>query len=269
MAKKSKVSKAFSKAWNGFSGIGTWSKASKKAGSRAHKANDFVTPRAKTTANIARNKFGISFPVLESVARQADPEKMKSILAMGETGQNQQIMAPLIAQSITDKIKGVAAIQKMNTDILKATADGAVTIKRSINQAERTDKKLRNQIMEENMNHDYLMNAEENRHEHQNQTIVMNAYVQEYLEKSGQRQKLQQTINNISLSAIDEQREFKKRQLDLLQRQGSHADFDLLARKELNPDSAEGKMNVLPQSSSPIVSRAVRGVMNFLRGSNI
>jgi len=268
MAKSNKVSKVFSGAWNGFSGIGSWAKASKKAGSKAHRATDHVTPSSKTVANIARNKFGISFPTLESIARTANPERMKSILAAGETGQNQQIMAPLISQAISDKIKGIAAIQTMNSTIISETANASVQIKKSINKASLSNTKHNNQIIEENISQEYALEAEGRRHTHNNQTVIMNAYVGEYLDKSQQRKVLQQKVNDIHLRQIDDDRNYKQQQLQLLQRQGSLADFDLIARQELNPNKIENRMKTLPQGQggTPIITRAISGIFRYIKG---
>ena len=269
MGTKQKVARVFNRAWNGFSGVGSWAKASKKAGSRAHRAPDKVTPGAKRVANIARNQFGVSLPALETIARKADPERMKIILAMGESGENQKLMAPLIAQSITNKIEGVAAINKMNADIIGATARGAIDIKRSMNQASLTNTRYGNQIRETNLQHRYNTEAEERRHTHSNQTVIMNAYVREHLDKTKQMQSLKQTVLDVQKSQIDADRDYKQKQLALLASQGSHADFSNIARAEYNFATPERKMNVLPQQAPKGITRAVRGLMNYIKGNDL
>ena len=267
---KVKTAKIIKRAWNGFSGISSWSKSAKKAGSRAHKAPDKITPEAKRLANIARNQFGISLPALESVARTANPEKMKLILAMGETGENQKMMSPLISQAIVSKIEGVAAVNKMNADVISATARGAVDIKRSINSTIETSEKYGNQIREANLSHKYRTEAEQRRHEHSNQAVVMSAYVQEHLDKKRQMQGLQQKVLDVQAAQIDADRAYKERQLAMLSSQGSHADFNNIARVDYDIEQPKARMQQLDSGNVPMrISRTVRGLFNYLKGSDI
>ncbi|MBH8565915.1 hypothetical protein I8748_27740 [Nostoc sp. CENA67] len=197
---------------------------------KAKYIKDHVTGYGKDVSRATRNKFDISNQLIVKAAL-GDEKSLTQIADMGKLGERLQMTLPTIKDHLKNYIQGNTQYNQALSELYKEGGKGALAIDKAASDLTLENTRFNNLLEEYKERLFTSLEAEENRHLDQMDTIELQAWVDSQMKEIDYKVQMENISNKPYVAQLKADQDYENKKIQHILEHGSDSDLSLIPRK--------------------------------------
>ena len=198
---------------------------------KAKYIKDHVTGYGKDVRRATRDKFGISNQLIVKAAL-GDEKSLTQIADMGKLGERLQMSLPTIKDHLKNYIQGNTQYNQTLSELYKEGGKGALAIDKAASDLTLENTKFNNLLEEYKERLFISLEAEEDRHLDQMDTIKLQAWVDSQMKEIDYKVQMENISNKPYIAQLKADEDYENKKIQHILQNGSESDLTLIPRKQ-------------------------------------
>ncbi|MEA5622787.1 hypothetical protein [Nostoc sp. UHCC 0251] len=198
---------------------------------KAKYIKDHVTGYGKDVSRATRNKFDISNQLIVKAAL-GDEKSLTQIADMGKLGERLQMSLPTIKDHLKNYIQGNTQYNQTLSELYKEGGKGALAIDKAASDLTLENTKFNNLLEEYKERLFISLEAEEDRHLDQMDTIKLQAWVDSQMKEIDYKVQMENISNKPYIAQLKADEDYENKKIQHILQNGSESDLTLIPRKQ-------------------------------------
>lgn len=198
---------------------------------KAKYIKDHVTGYGKNVSRATRDKFGISNQLIVRAAL-GDEKSLTQIADMGKLGERLQMALPTIKDHLKNYIQGNTQYNQVLSELYREGGKGALVIDKASGDLTLENTRFNNLLEEYKERLFISLEAEEDRHLDQMDTIKLQAWVDSQMKEIDYKVQMENISNKPYIAQLKADEDYEDKKIQHILEHGSESDLSLIPRKQ-------------------------------------